>query len=92
MGKNKGHIPIRTCISCRSKRAKNDLIRLSLKENGELVRDTQGKMLGRGAYVCKNRSCLEQLTKNKHLCRQFRRDKVRINSGALGIMHENAEA
>lgn len=80
MGKGKGHIPVRTCISCRSKRAKNELLRLALSREGVLKKDVHGKMPGRGAYVCKNRSCLDQVTKNKRLGRLFGTDKVIIHS------------
>ena len=76
MGKGKGHIPIRTCISCRSKRAKIDLIRLVIDEQGRIVKDISGKMPGRGAYVCKTRSCIEQLSRNGGINRRFRTDKV----------------
>ena len=76
MGKGKGHIPVRTCISCGSKRAKNDLIRLSLDKEGRLVLDISGNMHGRGAYVCKSRSCQEQLSGNRRLNKLFRTDRV----------------
>lgn len=74
MGKGKGHIPLRTCISCGEKRNKKDLIRLVLDRQGQLVTDDLGKRPGRGAYVCKSNSCLEDLSKHKKLSRIFRSD------------------
>jgi predicted RNA-binding protein YlxR (DUF448 family) len=88
MGRGKGHIPIRTCVSCRAKRAKKDLIRLSLSKEGELTRDMNGKMQGRGAYVCRNGSCLDKLINNKYLCRVFRTDKVIVDSRSWGTAQE----
>ena len=85
MGKGKGHIPVRTCISCRAKRSKEELVRLTLDPEGQLVMDTSGTMPGRGAYVCKAVSCHEQLSGNRHLNRLFRTDKVIIVSSALRI-------
>ncbi|MFC1534817.1 YlxR family protein [Thermodesulfobacteriota bacterium] len=76
MGKGKGHIPIRTCISCGSKYAKNELIRLLLDKEDRLVKDISGKSPGRGVYICKTRSCREQLSKNRRLNRLFRTEKV----------------
>ena len=76
MGKGRGHIPIRTCISCGKKRAKDDLIRLYLDEKGRVGKDINGKMPGRGAYVCKNRSCQEKLSKNKRFKRLFRTEET----------------
>jgi len=76
MGKGKGHIPIRSCISCGTKRSKNELVRLVLDGEGRLVRDDDGKRQGRGAYVCKSKSCQEGLLKNKRLGRAFRSKKT----------------
>jgi predicted RNA-binding protein YlxR (DUF448 family) len=72
VGKGKGHIPLRTCISCGKKRNKKALIRLALDQHGQLVRDDLGKKQGRGAYICKSVSCLENLSKHKYLKRVFR--------------------
>jgi len=76
MGKAKGHVPIRTCVSCGAKQAKRDLIRFLVNGAGQVVRDDQGKAQGRGAYVCKNKSCREQLTRNRRLGRRFRIGKA----------------
>jgi predicted RNA-binding protein YlxR (DUF448 family) len=72
MGKGKGHIPKRTCVSCGAKRTKHELIRLVVNGEGQLIRDHEGKAQGRGAYVCKSESCREQLSKNRRLGRRFR--------------------
>jgi predicted RNA-binding protein YlxR (DUF448 family) len=72
MGKGKEHIPIRTCLSCGAKRRKGELIRLVLTSEGRLVRDDQGTWQGRGAYVCRNKSCREKLSDNRRLRKAFR--------------------
>ena len=80
MGKAKGHIPIRTCISCGAKRRKRELIRLVVNGGGQIIKDDQGKVQGRGAYVCRRESCREQLSKNRRLGRRFRTGKAIIIS------------
>ena len=50
------HKPQRSCVVCRTKTDKRDLIRL-VKANQRLQIDESGKMNGRGAYLCKNRDC-----------------------------------
>ena len=72
MGKGKGHIPLRTCISCGEKRNKKELIRLALDRHGQLVRDDLGQKQGRGAYICNSVSCLENLSNHKKLKKVFR--------------------
>lgn len=80
MGKGKGHIPIRTCLSCGLKRRKGELIRLVLTSEGRLVRDDQGTWQGRGVYVCRNKSCQEKLSDNRRLGKPFRtRQRVTID-------------
>ncbi len=70
---NKGHIPVRTCISCRSRRNRSALVRLMLDEKGRVVRDEDGRGTGRGAYVCRSAACLERLREGNRLARAFRR-------------------
>lgn len=83
MGKGKGHIPVRRCISCGEKRTKNELIRLVLDKESQLVRDDSGKRQCRGAYVCKMPSCQQRLFKNRRLNRLFRTGRVISVSPAL---------
>jgi len=47
----KGHIPERTCIVCRKKLPKNELLRFCVKDN-QIVLDKTQKEGGRGAYFC----------------------------------------
>ncbi len=49
----RGHIPERTCIACRTKAPKWELIRFVVKE-GEIILDERAVMPGRGAYLCKS--------------------------------------
>ena len=55
MGKDKSHIPIRTCIKCGTKREKNGLVRLVRDKEGQFVIDELQKKKGRGAYICKTK-------------------------------------
>ncbi|MFC1841079.1 YlxR family protein [Thermodesulfobacteriota bacterium] len=68
----KGHIPIRTCVSCRTKMAKMDLIRLVLNGKDQIVFDSDGKRKGRGIYICHKESCMKKLSARRNLNRLFR--------------------
>lgn len=61
MSKTKGprpkHIPQRTCFICRQERGKRELVRIVRIPAGAVQADPTGKMAGRGAYLCKSRSC-----------------------------------
>ncbi len=54
-----GHRPERTCVVCRKKCYKDELLRLVRTPAGNLEIDTLQKISGRGAYVCPTRSCVE---------------------------------
>lgn len=59
-------IPQRTCVACRQKMDKKDLIRLVHTNNGVVELDSSGKKPGRGAYLCAKRDCWEEgLKKNR---------------------------
>ena len=47
----KGHIPERTCIVCKKKLPKKELLRFCVKDN-QIVLDKTQKEGGRGAYFC----------------------------------------
>jgi len=53
------HVPQRTCIVCRSERRKRELVRIVRTPAGTVQVDPTGKVAGRGAYLCKARSCWE---------------------------------
>ena len=45
-------IPTRTCVLCRERRNKGDLLRIVRTPEGQVVFDRSGRLDGRGAYVC----------------------------------------
>lgn len=57
----------RTCIGCRKKDNKRNLIRIANSKQKGLVLDFEQKAPGRGAYICKNEECLNKVLKNKSL-------------------------
>ena len=57
MNVRRRHIPLRSCIACREKTAKRDLLRIVAKPDGAIAFDASGKLSGRGAYLCM--SCAE---------------------------------
>lgn len=56
-------IPLRTCISCREQKNKNDLVRVIRTPDGTVLLDKTGKANGRGAYICNSKSCFEKAVK-----------------------------
>lgn len=71
----------RTCIACRVKKEKRQLLRLALSAD-IIVIDEKQYQPGRGAYVCRNEFCLEEALKKERLARAFKKF-VKVNAGAL---------
>ncbi|MCS7149868.1 MAG: YlxR family protein [Caldimicrobium sp.] len=57
-----GHLPERTCVSCRKKLPKVSMIRFA-KMEGQIILDETQRLPGRGAYLC--RDCFSILKSKK---------------------------
>ena len=60
-------MPIRTCIGCRGKFSKEDLLRFVRDAAGTLQTDPTGKLPGRGAYVCQSQACINITFKSQRI-------------------------
>lgn len=56
----------RTCIGCRIKTKKQNLLRI-VKLKDEIIVDFDQKLKARGTYICKNEECFNKMQKNKSL-------------------------
>jgi predicted RNA-binding protein YlxR (DUF448 family) len=61
------HIPLRTCVACRTTGGKRELVRVVRTPTAGVQVDITGKLAGRGAYLCKDRSCWEQGLRSQRL-------------------------
>ena len=59
------HTPLRTCLSCRKKGDKSNFIRVVRAKEEKIKIDTENKIPGRGAYICKDINCFHKATKRK---------------------------
>ena len=59
--------PTRRCTGCGEHFPKNTLIRVLRTPEGEIVLDLVGKKSGRGAYICKNATCLKKARKGRRI-------------------------
>jgi predicted RNA-binding protein YlxR (DUF448 family) len=59
--------PERTCIICRTKSPKRELIRVAAADNGGVVIDASGKGAGRGAYLCRRAACWTSPDRDRRL-------------------------
>nr|WTA00658.1 YlxR family protein [Streptomyces sp. NBC_00857] len=63
--------PERTCVGCRERAAKNDLLRIVVIEE-QCVPDQRGTLPGRGAYLHPALNCLDLAVRRRAFPRAFR--------------------
>ncbi len=90
MTKAGGFIPLRRCVACRERLPQSELIRLGRAASGELIVATSGPRLGRGAYCCRQTSCMEK-TVTKKLFTKTLRAPTRV-ADAARLLQEMREA
>ena len=66
------HVPLRTCVACRTTGAKRGLVRVVRTPQGGVEVDPTGKAAGRGAYLCRRRQCWQEALKKEGLARALR--------------------
>lgn len=64
-------VPMRTCVASHEKLIKKDLLRVVRNNNGEVFVDDTLKANGRGAYLKKDASVIEEARKTKILERHL---------------------
>ncbi len=69
-GQRPKHVPQRTCIACRQKTDKRRLTRIVRTPEQRVVIDKSGKQNGRGAYVCDQPACWQQITSKPGILNQ----------------------
>jgi uncharacterized protein len=63
--------PLRTCVGCRVRTAKSDLLRLVVLD-GSVIPDPRGRLPGRGASLHPDLGCFELAERRRAFSRAFR--------------------
>ncbi|MFI1963539.1 YlxR family protein [Streptomyces pathocidini] len=74
--------PERTCVGCRERAAKGDLLRIAVIEEA-CVPDPRGTLPGRGAYLHPAQVCLDLAVRRRAFSRAFR-GRGPLDTTALG--------
>ena len=75
----------RTCIACRNKNNKANLLRIVSVEN-EPILDTTHKINSRGVYICNNIECIQKILKMKNPSKIL---KIDVDKGKFIKLIEN---
>ncbi|AZM91536.1 YlxR family protein [Streptomyces sp. W1SF4] len=83
--------PERTCVGCRERAAKSDLLRIVAIED-QCVPDPRGTLPGRGAYVHPAVVCLDQAVRRRAFPRALRSAGALDTEGLRKTLAAPAEA
>ena len=64
-------IPMRMCTGGGQMKPKRELVRVVKSQAGDVSLDLTGKKAGRGAYICRDRECLQKARKARRLEKAF---------------------
>ena len=78
----------RKCIACRENKNQYNMLRIA-KLGDEIVLDIHYKLGGRGAYVCKDRCCIDLAIKKRLLNRAFKSNLDNAIYDKLGEYEQN---
>jgi predicted RNA-binding protein YlxR (DUF448 family) len=84
------HIPQRTCIACHTVRSKRELVRVVRTLENHVEADATGKKAGRGAYLCRQRECWEDVLSRDGRLEHALKMEVSIDANDLARLHEFA--
>ena len=76
---------IRTCIACRTRKNKEQLLRI-ISENNKAVVDEMQKGNTRGMYICNNKECISKLLKAKDIRKCL---KINVTSESIKELLKN---
>src|SRR5215813_869105 len=65
---------VRTCVGCRARAAKSDLLRV-VARGDEIVPDPRARLPGRGAYLHLSQKCFEQAVRRRAFARALRSEE-----------------
>ena len=64
---------VRTCIACRAKKNKEELLRIVSKDNVAILDESKNANT-RGMYICQNQACISRLLKAKDITKCIKID------------------
>jgi predicted RNA-binding protein YlxR (DUF448 family) len=79
-------VPLRTCVGCKRRRPRPELVRLVAGASGAVILDIRARAPGRGAYLCRDSgmACLRIAERRRGLSRSLRVGENVIDPETLG--------
>jgi predicted RNA-binding protein YlxR (DUF448 family) len=81
-------VPVRTCVGCRIRAPKAELLRIVRRPDGSVSPDPTGAAPGRGAYVHRDANCVRLATARGALGRALR---VALSSRDLATLTDEID-
>ena len=78
----------RRCVACRQSKQQNEMLRIA-RVNDKYSIDEKNALGGRGAYICKDKKCMDLTIKKRLLNRAFKTNLDVSIYEALGEYEQN---
>ncbi len=75
----RGHLPIRTCIGCLQKKRQDELIRLEMTPEGNVIINEKRGKSKRGYYLCPTLNCFTMAKKRSKLAQSLRGEEFSLS-------------
>ncbi len=82
---SQNQFPHRTCVSCGSKRTKQELIRITQDNDGDLIVNARRVASGRSAYLCQPTICLSDQDATRKIGKTLRRELTEQDQSTLQL-------
>lgn len=82
------HQPLRQCVGCRKVRPKTELLRFVRNFSAEAVFDREGRLEGRGFYLCPLEQCFAKAHRNKRIRSSYFRKREQVNELIYEVREE----
>jgi predicted RNA-binding protein YlxR (DUF448 family) len=81
-------VPLRSCIACREKHPKRNLLRIVRTPEGTFEIDLKGKRSGRGAYMCRKQQCWDAALQPRRLSQAL---KCEVRAKDVAVLRAQAQ-
>ena len=82
------HVPERTCVGCRGRAPRTELLRFVIDERGAVVIDPRAAVGGRGAWCHRSGACVDEALRAGALARALR---TGLAGNELGRLRSDVE-
>ena len=84
------HIPVRTCVTCQTRKPQSELVRLVKDAEGGILVSPPRDVPGRGVYLCREQKCWVEGIEKGRIARAIRGSVPSTDAAAIIAWAKNS--